>query len=129
MVRLSFDEAAWNLGLRTMPLDLETQKLLEEALRERLVALIREDADVVLDFSFWSRRMRENYRGLLRPLGVEPETIYLATPRSVALARIRARTIEHADDFHLSEELAAKYFDHFEVPTLEEGPLSVISGA
>lgn len=47
----------------------------------------------------------------------------------MALERIRARMIEHADDFHLSEELAAEYFDHFEVPTLEEGPLIVISGA
>lgn len=129
MVRLSFDEAAWNMGLRTMPLDAETQRLIEAALRDCTVALIKEDADVVLDFSFWSRRMRENYRDLLRPLGVEPETIYLATPRSVALARIRARAIEHADDFHLSEELAAEYFDHFEVPTREEGPLTVISGA
>jgi predicted kinase len=100
-----------------MPLDAETQKLIESALR------------VVLDFFFWSRSMRDNYRDLLRPLGVEPETIYLATPRSIALARIRARTMEHSDDFHLSEELAAEYFDHFEVPTLEEGPLTVISGA
>ncbi len=114
---------------RTMPLDAETQRLIEAALRDRTVALIKEDADGVLDFSFWSRRMRENYRDLLRPLGVESETIYLATPRSVALARIRARTIEHADGFHLSEELAAEYYDHFEVPTLEEGPLTVISGA
>lgn len=129
MIRLSFDEGAWNMGLRTMPLDVETQKLIEAALRGRLVALIKEGANVVLDLSFWSRRMRENYRDLLRPLGVEPETIYLVTPRSVALERIRARTIEHADDFHLSEELAAKYFDHFEVPTPEEGPLTVISGA
>jgi predicted kinase len=129
MVRLSFDEVAWKLGLRTMPLDAETQKLIESALRDRMVALIKEDADVVLDFSFWSRSMRDTYRDLLRPLGVEPETIYVATPRSVALARIRARTMEHSDDFHLSEELAAEYFDHFEVPTPEEGPLTVISGA
>jgi hypothetical protein len=29
--------------------------------------------------------MREEYRRLVRPLGVEPETIYLATTRDVAL--------------------------------------------
>lgn len=69
MVRLSFDEVAWKLGLRTMPLDAETQKLIESALRDRMVALIKEDADVVLDFSFWSRSMRDTYRDLLRPLG------------------------------------------------------------
>jgi len=42
--------------------------------------------------------------------------IYVATPGSVALARISARTTEHADGFHVSEELAAEYYDHFEVP-------------
>lgn len=101
MVRLSFDEAAWNMGLRAMPLDADTQRLIEAALQDRMVALIKEGGDVVLDFSFWSRRMREDYRNFLRPLDVEPETIYVATPRSIALARVRARTIEHADDFHL----------------------------
>ena len=33
---------------------------------------------------------------------------------------------EHADDFVLTEDLAAEYFDHFEVPTPEEGPLTII---
>lgn len=128
MVRLSFDEAAWQRGLRTMPLEAEAHREIEAALQSRLVALIESGEDVVLDFSFWSRTMREGYRLLVRPLGVEPETIYLATPRDVALARIRARNARHADDFTLSEELAAEYFDHFDVPTVDEGPLTVIDG-
>jgi predicted kinase len=128
MVRLSFDEAAWDMGLRTMPLAGETRRVIEAALQNRMVALIKAGEDVVLDFSFWSLRMREDYRKLLRPLGVEPEIIYLATPRSVALARIRARSADHADDFCLSEEMAAEYFDHFEIPTVEEGLLTVIDG-
>ena len=127
MVRLSFDEAAWQLGLRTMPLEAKTQGQIEAALQARLVALVESGEDVVLDFSFWSLNMREEYRRLLRPLGVEPETIYLATPREIALARIRARGALHADDFSLSGELAAEYFDHFEVPTAEEGPVVVIA--
>ncbi|TLM80851.1 ATP-binding protein [Pseudarthrobacter sp. NamE5] len=116
MVRLSFDEIAWDMGLRIMPLDAETQRLIEASLQDRIAALIKAGADVVLDFSFWSRRMREDYRNLLKPLGVEPETIYLATPRSIALARILARRADHADDYYLGEETAAQYFDQFEVP-------------
>ncbi|MDH6238372.1 AAA family ATPase [Cryobacterium sp. CG_9.6] len=83
--------------------------------------------DVVLDYSFWSRRMREDYRAILRPLGVEPETIYLATPRKVVLARVRARAGQEPNDVQLPDELAAAYFDHFEVPTPEEGPLTVVA--
>jgi hypothetical protein len=82
---------------------------------------------VVLDFSFWSRGMREEYRALLRPLGVVPETVYLATDRATALQRVGARAARDGDDFKVSTELAALYFDHFEVPTAAEGPLTVIS--
>ncbi|UZX05589.1 ATP-binding protein [Arthrobacter sp. CDRTa11] len=127
MVRLSFDEAAWELGLRAMPLGAGLHTEIESDLQDRLVALVESGKDVVLDFSFWSLEMREKYRRLLRPLGVEPETIYLATPREVVLSRIRSRLAAHANDFTLSEELAAEYFDHFEVPTAEEGPLKVIA--
>lgn len=129
MTRLSVDNAAWQMGLRTMPLGLEDQREIDAALRARLLALVESGEDVVLDFSFWSLSMREEYRRLLRPLGVEPETIYLATPRDEVLARIRARGANHPDDFSLSEELAAEYFDHFEVPTTDEGPLRVIAGS
>jgi predicted kinase len=127
MKRLSFDEEAWQMGLRTMPLPAEAQREIEAALQARLVALVESGQDVVLGFSFWSLSMREEYRRLLRPLGIEPEVIYLATPREVVLARLRDRAARHPDDFALSEELAAQYFDQFEVPTDEEGLLTVVS--
>lgn len=126
LVRLSFDQEAWGRGLRDMPLPEDVHRDIEADLRARLAALVAEGRDVVLDFSFWSRAMREDYRALLRPLGIEPETIYLATDRETCLSRVRARTLDHADDFQLSEELAAAYFDHFEVPTSDEGPLTVL---
>jgi gluconate kinase len=59
-------------------------------------------------------------------VGVVPETVYLATDRDTVLARMRERRGEHSDDFVLPEALVAQYFDHFEPPTPEEGPLQVI---
>lgn len=56
------------------------------------------------------------------------ETIFVSTPRDVALARVAARPAD-ADDFQLSAELAAAYFDNFDVPTPEEEPLTVVSGS
>jgi gluconate kinase len=70
--------------------------------------------------------MRDEYREFLRPLGVVPETVYLATDRATVLQRISARAAQGGDDFKLSAEVAARYFDHFEVPTADEGPLTVI---
>ncbi|HTU74431.1 MAG TPA: ATP-binding protein [Trebonia sp.] len=126
MTRLSFDQEAWSRGITTMPLPAEVHRDIERVLRARLVNLVSAGADVVLDFSFWSRDMRNDYRELLRPLGVVPETVYLATDRATVLRRLGARAAGDGDDFKLTLELAASYFDHFEVPTAAEGPLTVI---
>ena len=128
MTRLSFDQEAWSRGITEMPLPPDVRRDIERALRERLADLVRAGADVVLDFSFWSRDMREQYRALLRPLGVVPETVYLATDRATVLRRVGARAARDGDDFRVSTELASWYFDHFEVPTEAEGPLTVIRG-
>lgn len=129
MTRLSFDQEAWSRGITTMPLPPDVHRDIEDVLRARLVELVRAGSDVVVDFSFWSRAMREEYRGLLRPLGVVPEVVYLATDRATVLRRIAARAAGDGDDFAISTELAAFYFDHFEPPTAEEGPLTVIGRA
>ena len=126
MVRLSFDTELWNRGISTIPLPVETRDDIESGLRTKLLEFVAEGTDVVLDFSFWSRQMRDEYRGLLEPTGVVPETIYLATPRETVLSRVRARRGSGADDLILTEELAAQYFDHFEPPTPDEGPLTII---
>lgn len=126
MVRLSFDIEMWKRGISTVPMPHEVRDEIEAGLRSQLLEHVAAGRDVVLDFSFWSRRMREDYRRLLRPLGVVPETIYLATDRETVLERVRARRGSHPDDYVLTEELAAEYYDHFEEPTADEGPLTVI---
>ncbi|QSR30719.1 aminoglycoside phosphotransferase [Nocardioides sp. S5] len=126
MVRLSFDVEMWRRGISTVPLPPDVRREIEGELQRRLLELVAAGADVVLDFSFWSRRMRDDYRALLGPTGVVPETVYLATDRETVLRRMRARRGEHSDDFVLTEDLAIKYFDHFEPPTPDEGPLLVV---
>lgn len=125
-VRLSFDQEAWERGIRDMPLTEVDHRDIENDLRGRLACLVSDGHDVVLDFSFWSRTMREEWKQLLKPLGVVPETIYLATGRSICLERVAARRRAHGDDFLLDAKDAAAYFDHFEPPTPDEGPLSVV---
>lgn len=127
MARLSFDTVMWERGISSVPLAPEVREEIEAELRARLLELVADGRDVVLDFSFWSREMRADYRRLLAPTGVVPETIYLATDRATVLERVRNRRGRHSDDFVLSEELAAHYFDHFEPPTADEGPLTVIA--
>jgi len=126
MVRLSFDVEMWRRGITTVPLPPEVRDDIEAGLRARLLELVEAGTDVVLDFSFWSRRMRDDYRTLLGPTGVVPETVYLATDRDTVLSRMRTRRGDHSDDYVLPGELAAQHFDHFEPPTPDEGPLTVV---
>jgi predicted kinase len=128
MTRLSFDQEARSRSITTMPLPEDLHRDIEHVLRARLANLVRAGSDAVLDFSFWSRHMRDEYRQFLSPFGVVPETVYLATDRATVLRRIAARVSSagDGDDFKISIELAAFYFDHFEVPSAAEGPLTVI---
>jgi len=124
--RLSFDVELWRRGLSDVPLLPHVEGEIETGLRARLLELVAAGHDVVLDFSFWSRRMRDDYRRLLEPTGVVPETVYLATDRETVLRRMKTRRGNHSDDFVLTEDVVAQYFDHFEPPTPDEGPLTVI---
>jgi len=126
MVRLSFDAEMWRRGISTVPLPQEVRDEIEQLLRAELLELVEDGRDVVLDFSFWSRSMRDEYRQLLVPFDVVPETIYMATSRATVLERVRGRHGEHQDDFQISDELAARYFDNFERPTTDEGPLTIV---
>lgn len=125
MTRLSYDQEAWKRGLRDMPVSDEDHVQISAHLRQRLIRHLEDGRDVVLDFSFWSREMRAEWRRLVAGHGITAETIYMATERETCLDRLRARAQAHEDDFILSPDIAAQYFDHFEPPTEDEGPLTV----
>lgn len=125
--RLSIDEEAWARGHRTMPLPADAAEAIEAGLRDRLLELVDGGQNVVLDFSFWSRQMRDRWRNWLAPTAVVPETAYLATDRKTALARVRGRVSPGPAAFQVSEPLAGAYFDAIEPPDPHEGPLRVVN--
>ena len=126
--RLSFDELAWDRGHREHPLPSPVAEEIRALLRRRLVELVAAGRDVVVDSSFWSRASRDEYRALLAPLGVEPVTCHVDTPRDVALHRVASREHSGPHDIPLPADLAAAYVDGLERPTAAEGPLRVVDG-
>lgn len=126
--RLSLDEDAWHAGHREHPLPDDVAEQFRARVRDRLVELVASGTDVVLDLAFWSRAVRDDYRRLLAPYGVVPETYYLATPREVVLARLDARGNAGPNEIVLPRAVAEAYFDGFEAPTPDEGPLRILAG-
>lgn len=127
-VRCSIDDLAWAVGYREHPLPDDVHEQLAAQLREQVAAMLRQGRDVVLDNAFATRAARDEYRRLGAEHGAVVEVVFVSTPRGVALARVAARTGAHRHDVVLAPEVAAGYYDGFEVPTPQEGPLSVVSG-
>lgn len=123
--RLSFEVEFWDRGVTTMP----SPELVAEVaadLKARLLGHVGAGCDVVLDFGFWFRRQRDEFRELLAPLRIVPETVYIATSLETILGRVGDRHGRGPDDWPLSEQTAREYFERFEPPAPVEGPLEVI---
>jgi len=125
-VRLSFDVELWRRGVRPLTATPELMREVDAELRARLVALVREGRDVVLDLTFATRALRQEWRALVTPLGVVPETVHLDVPREEILRRLAARTGAGADDVALTREQIDRHLAEFEPPTADEGPLRVV---
>lgn len=123
--RLSFEVEFWDRGITTMP-SAEVVAEVAADLKLRLLRHVAAGNDVVLDFGFWFRRQRDEFRILLAPQGIVPETVYIATSLETILSRVGDRHGSRADDWPLTEQTATAYFGRFEPPTPWEGPLEVV---
>ena len=79
MIRLSF-VVIWERAITTVPLPERLRDEIEADLKARLLELVAAGKDVLLDFSFWSRQMRDDYRDLLKPTGVHPGAVAPGEP-------------------------------------------------
>ncbi len=126
--RLSFEVEFWERGITTMPAADVVAEVAAD-LRTRLLRHVTAGDDVVLDFGFWFRRQRDELRALLAPRHIVPETVYIATSLETILSRVGDRHGRQADDWPLTVQTATEYFQRFEPPTPEEGPLDVVRQA
>lgn len=77
--------------------------------------------DVILDFGFWSRSEREQFRSRAAALGAGSEVHFLEAPRAVLSARLEARNAERpAGTFQVSQAQLAQWWVLFEPPDPDE---------
>lgn len=77
--------------------------------------------NVILDFGFWTRAEREDFRTRAQNLGARVELCYLNVPMEELLSRSNIRntsTPEHT--FHVNEEHLRLWADLFEPPAEDE---------
>jgi len=122
-VRLSIDEEVWarfgRYGIDDDPADYaRLSAAAEVVLRERLVTLIRQGRDVVVDFSFWQRASRDRYKRLVASAGGAWRLIYLQVDPAVLRQRLeeRAERFDANAAFPITQDTLAVYLAGFEEP-------------
>ena len=77
--------------------------------------------NVILDFGFWAREEREDYRLRAKRLGASSEVHFLDVPKEELLRRLAVRNSQPSQgSFHISEESMIPWIEFFQRPTPEE---------
>lgn len=124
-IRLSIDEM-WKLyGRRGLdyPYD-EYEKLSEKvelSLREKLICLIQEGQNVVIDFSFWNKENRNFYRQLIDNAGGTVELVYMKASLETLRKRLTKRNLHLNPNspFIITDEILEHHYYGFQEPCNE----------
>ncbi len=125
-VRLSIDEEIWKVYGR-YGIDYPFEKYdkyqmdAESRLRLHLVGLIQDKQSVVIDFSFWQKAKRDEYKQLIEETGGEWKLLYLKIPHEVIRKRLAERNnrFDANAAFPISESILTSYLNGFEAPSNE----------
>jgi predicted kinase len=121
-VRLSIDEEIWAVNGRygiDFPLEKieEYKKVAENKLRNYLIELIHDKQQVVIDFSFWDRARRDQYKQLIEKAGGKWKLIYIQVHPDDLRERLKKRNKRFdANAFPITEEVLTSYLNGFEIP-------------
>ncbi|MFY4774044.1 AAA family ATPase [Metabacillus sp. RGM 3146] len=125
-VRLSIDEEIWATNGRygiDFPVE-KYEKFKEDAeikLRNQLIKLIQEKHNVVVDFSFWQRSRRNQYKQLIEESGGKWKLIYLKVHPNDLRERlkIRSQRFDANAAFAITDDILTSFLNGFEEPTGE----------
>jgi predicted kinase len=77
--------------------------------------------NVILDFGFWAREEREDYRLRAKRLGAGSEVHFLDVPEDELLRRLAVRNSQPSQEsFHISEERLKPWIVFYQRPTPDE---------
>lgn len=77
--------------------------------------------NVILDFGFWTREEREDYRWRAKQLGASSEVHFLDVPADELLRRLMRRNEQPSPmDFQISEAMMKPWIASFQKPTADE---------
>jgi predicted kinase len=77
--------------------------------------------NVILDFGFWAREERENFRLRAKLLGASSEVHFLDVPEDELMRRLAVRNSQLSQEsFHIPEDMMKPWIAFFQRPTPDE---------
>lgn len=126
-VRFSIDAEAWGRGYTgssVVPPEVAADIRADQ--RVAISKALDAGADVVVDYAFPSRAMRDEYRDLARTHRAEVEVVFLDTDAALVRDRLARRRGSHPDDVVVDEGTMEAYRSAFEAPAPDEDDVTVI---
>lgn len=122
-IRLTVDE--WHLRLfgqdAEHPEHDARHGLIESLLWEVASRALALGTNVILDFGFWAREEREDYRSRAKELGASSEIHFLDVPHDDLLRRLAQRNSQQSKySFRIPEEMMKPWIASFQNPTPDE---------
>ena len=118
-LRLTPDD--WILALGIDPYDEPQRAVVEQLQWDVAMRALELGTSVILDFGFWSRRERDDFRARAAALGVGFEIHFVDAPRSELVARLAARNATAGPgDVLVDAEALDRYISWFEPPAPDE---------
>ena len=122
-LRLNLDE--WHIRLfgqdAEEPEHDARHRLIEAMLWNIASRVLELGTNVILDYGFWAREEREDYRLRAKQLGASSEVHYLDVPADELLRRLEKRNSRSSQEsFLISEEAMKPWIAFFQKPTLDE---------
>ena len=78
-------------------------------------------ANVILDFGFWAREEREDYRSRAKDIGASSEVHFLDVPTDELMQRLMARNSQSSPaSFYIPGEMMKPWVAFFQRPTPDE---------
>jgi predicted kinase len=122
-LRLNIDE--WHVLLfgqdATEPEHDARHSLIEAMLWKIASRALELGTNVILDFGFWAREEREDYRLRAKQLGASSEVHFLDVSEEELFRRLEARNSQLSQEsFYISVEMMKPWIEFFERPTPDE---------
>jgi len=77
--------------------------------------------NVILDFGFWAKEEREDYRSRAKKLGARSEIVFMDVDEEELLKRVRARNENLTNTIHyIPEDMMKSWMGFFQKPDLDE---------